>query len=55
METEIKRLQEFGANVQKVKGRLKLIGDWNEKYNEFHNLFTEITGGYMKSNLTTNF
>ena len=44
MKTEIKRLQELGANVQEVKGGLKLIGDWDVKYNEFHNLFTEITG-----------
>ena len=44
MKTEIKKLQELGANVQEVKGGLKLIGDWDNSYNEFHNLFTEITG-----------
>ena len=44
MKTEIKKLQELGANVQEVEGGLKLIGDWNENYNDFHNLFTEITG-----------
>ena len=44
MKTEIKKLQELGANVQEVKGGLKLIGDWKDSYNEFHNLFSEITG-----------
>ena len=44
MESEIKKLQKLGANVQEVKGGLKLIGDWNENYNDFHNLFTEISG-----------
>ena len=50
METEIKKLQELGANVQEVKGGLKLIGNWNNSYNEFHNLFTEITGWLYTSN-----
>ena len=45
MKTEIKKLKELGAIVQEVKGGLKLIGDWDDSYNEFHNLFTEITGG----------
>ena len=45
METEIKKLKDLGANVQELKGGLKLIGDWDNSYNEFHNLFTEITGG----------
>ena len=44
MKTEIKKLKELGAIVQEVKGGLKLIGNWNNSYNEFHNLFTEITG-----------
>ena len=44
MKIEIKKLQELGANVQEVKGGLKLIGNWKDSYNEFHNLFTEITG-----------
>ena len=44
MKTEIKKLQELGANVQELKDGLKLIGDWEDEYNEFHNLFTEITG-----------
>ena len=44
MKTEIKKLKDLGANVQKVKGGLKLIGNWKDSYNEFHNLFTEITG-----------
>ena len=44
MEIEIKKLKELGANVQEVKGGLKLIGNWDDSYNEFHNLFTEITG-----------
>ena len=44
MKTEIKKLKELGAIVQEVKGGLKLIGDWDDSYNEFHNLFTEITG-----------
>ena len=50
MKTEIKKLKELGANVQEVKGGLKLIGNWNNSYNEFHNLFTEITGGLDTSN-----
>ena len=50
MKTEIKKLQELGANVQEVKGGLKLIGNWKDSYNEFHNLFTEITGGLDTSN-----
>ena len=44
MKSEIKKLQDLGANVQEVKGGLKLIGNWKDSYNEFHNLFTEITG-----------
>ena len=44
MKIEIKKLKDLGANVQEVKGGLKLIGDWDDSYNEFHNLFTEITG-----------
>ena len=44
MEIEIKKLKDLGANVEEVKGGLKLIGDWKDSYNEFHNLFTEITG-----------
>ena len=44
MKNEIKKLKDLGANVQEVKGGLKLIGNWNNSYNEFHNLFTEITG-----------
>ena len=44
METEIKKLKDLGANVQELKGGLKLIGNWDMKYNKFHNLFTEITG-----------
>ena len=44
MKNEIKKLKDLGANVQEVKGSLKLIGDWKDSYNEFHNLFTEITG-----------
>ena len=50
MKTEIKKLQELGANVQEVKGGLKLIGHWKKEYNEFHNLFTEITGELYTSN-----
>ena len=50
MKSEIKKLQDLGANVEEVKGGLKLIGDWNDSYNEFHNLFTEITGGLYTSN-----
>ena len=44
MKTEIKKLKDLGANVQEVKGGLKLICNWKDSYNEFHNLFTEITG-----------
>ncbi len=44
MKTEIKKLQELGANIQEVENGLKLIGNWKKEYNEFHNLFTEITG-----------
>ena len=44
MKNEIKKLQDLGANVQEVKDGLKLLGDWKDSYNEFHNLFTEITG-----------
>ena len=44
MKSEIKKLQDIGANVQEVKDGLKLIGNWKDSYNEFHNLFTEITG-----------
>ena len=44
MKREIKKLQKLGANVEEVKGGLKLIGDWDMKYNKFHNLFIEITG-----------
>ena len=50
MKTEIKKLQELGANVQEVEGGLKLIGDWDNSYNEFHNLFTEITGELYTTN-----
>ena len=50
MEIEIKKLKELGANVEEVKGGLKLIGDWDNSYNEFHKLFTEITGGLSTYN-----
>jgi hypothetical protein len=50
MKTEIKKLKELGANVQEVEGGLKLIGNWKVKYNEFHNLFIEITGKLDTSN-----
>ena len=50
MKSEIKKLKNLGANVQEVKGGLKLIGDWDNSYNEFHNLFTEITGKLYTSN-----
>ena len=50
MESEIKKLKDLGANVQEVKGGLKLIGDWKDSYNEFHNLFTEITGELYTTN-----
>ena len=50
MKREIKKLKDLGANVQEVKGGLKLIGDWDNSYNEFHNLFTEITGRLDTSN-----
>ena len=50
MKSEIKKLQELGANVQEVKGGLKLIGNWKDSYNEFHNLFTKITGWLYTSN-----
>ena len=50
MENEYKKLKDLGANVQKVKGGLKLIGDWKDSYNEFHNLFIEITGELHTSN-----
>ena len=50
MKTEIKKLKELGAIVQEVKGGLKLIGNWKDSYNEFHNLFTEITGELKTTN-----
>jgi uncharacterized protein YciI len=50
MKTEIKKLKKLGANIQEVKDGLKLIGDWEDSYNEFHNLFTEITGVLYTSN-----
>ena len=44
MKNEIEKLKELGADVQEVKGGLKLIGDWEDRFNEFNHLFTEITG-----------
>ena len=43
MKKEIEELKVLGANVIELNNSLKLIGDWNEKYNKYHNLFVEIT------------
>ena len=50
MKKEIEELKAFGANVTEVEGGLKLIGDWSERYNKYHNLFVEITGCLYTNN-----
>mgnify|MGYP007053800686 CR=1 FL=1 len=43
MKKEIEELKALGADVIELNNGLKLIGDWDEKYNKYHNLFVEIT------------
>ena len=50
MKTEIKKLQELGANVQEVKDGLKLIGDWKDSYNEFNFVITIFSNQLNHSN-----
>lgn len=50
IENAIKELQVLGASVFQVGDKLKLIGNWNEKYNKYHHLFIEITGSLDTSN-----
>ena len=50
MKKEIKELKSLGADVIELKNGLKLIGDWSEKYNKYHNLFVEITGDLYTNN-----
>ena len=54
MKKEIEELKALGADVTEVEGGLKLIGDWSEKYNKYHNLFVEITGDLYTPNTTRN-
>ena len=50
MITEIKKLKKLGANVQEIIGGLKLLGEWDVKFDEFHNPFIEIKGVLYTSN-----
>ena len=52
MNKAINELKNLGAEVEEVEGGLKLIGDWSEKYNKYHNLFVEITGELDTSHTT---
>jgi hypothetical protein len=50
MKQQIEQLKNLGANVQQVKGGLKLIGNWDSRYADFDDLFVEITGSLYTSN-----
>ena len=44
MEEKKKNLEELGAEVEVLDQGLKLIGDWKEEYNDYHDCIVEITG-----------
>jgi hypothetical protein len=49
MKKEIEELKKLGADIEEVHGGLRLNGYWKDIYNDYNELFVEITG-YLVSN-----